>query len=62
MSVVSRITAKSEVMKFEVELDVNTDIYPMELDAYYSMVLATSVNLDGSEGFDILRYDHQGSG
>ena len=62
LSVVSRITAKSEVMKFEVELDVNTDIYPMELDAYYSMVLATSVNLDGSEGFDILRYDHQGSG
>ena len=49
-------------MKIDVELDVNTDIYPMELDAYYSMVLASSVNLDGKEGFDILKYEHQGSG
>ena len=42
--IVSRITAKSEVMKIDIELDVNTDIYPIELDAYYSMVLASSVN------------------
>ena len=54
----SRIEAKSEVMKIDIELDVNTDIYPMEKDAYYSMVLASSVNSDGSEDFDILRYDH----
>ncbi len=45
-------------MKIDIELDVNTDIYPMEKDAYYSMVLANSVNQDGSEDFDILRYDH----
>ena len=48
-------------MKIDIELDVNTDIYPMEKDAFYSMVIANSVNLDGSEDFDILRYDHQGS-
>ena len=58
----SRIEAKSEVMKIDIELDVNTDIYPMEKDAYYSMVIANSVNLDGSEEFDILRYDHFGGG
>ncbi len=57
--IVSRIEARSEVMKIDIELDVNTDIYPMEKEAYYSMVLANSVNLDGSEEFDILRYDHQ---
>ncbi len=59
---VSRIEAKSQIMKIDIELDVNTDIYPMEKDAYYSMVLANSVNQDGSEDFDILRYDHQGAG
>ena len=59
--IVSRIEAKSQIMKIDIELDVNTDIYPMEKDAYYSMVLANSVNQDGTEDFDILRYDHQGS-
>ena len=49
-------------MKIDIELDVNTDIYPMEKDSYYSMVIASSVNLDGSEEFDILRYDHAGAG
>ena len=56
----SRIEARSEVMKIDIELDVNTDVYPMEKDAYYSMVIANSVNLDGSEEFDILRYDAAG--
>ncbi len=46
-------------MKLDVEFDVNSDIYPMEEKAYYSMVVANSVNLDGSADFDILRYDHQ---
>ncbi len=55
---VSRVVARSEVMKIDVEFDVNSDIYPMEEGAYYSMVLANSVNLDGSSDFDILRYDH----
>ena len=42
------------------ELDVNTDIYPMESDAYYSMVIASSVNADESQEFDILKYDAAG--
>ena len=57
---VSRIEAKSQIMKIDIELDINTDIYPMEKDSFYSMVIANSVNLDGTEDFDILRYDHQG--
>ena len=47
--------------KLEIELDVNTDIYPMEKDAYYAMAIASSVNLDGSEDFDLFRYQHEGS-
>jgi hypothetical protein len=33
----------------------------MEKDAYYSMVIASSINTDGSEEFDIFRYQHEGS-
>ena len=47
--------------KLEIELDVNTDIYPMEKDAYYAMALATSLNQDGSEDFDIFAYQHEGT-
>ena len=61
LAIVSRIEAKSEVMKLDIQLDVNTDIYPMEKEAYYSMVLATSINTDGSEEFDLFRYQHEGS-
>ncbi len=57
---VSRIEARGQVMDINIELDVNTDIYPMEVDSFYTMVLASSVNSDGSEDFDILRYDHEG--
>lgn len=56
INLVSRIHAESEVNKFEVQLDVNTDLYPMEKEAYYAMCLASSINTDGSEDFDILRY------
>jgi DNA-directed RNA polymerase I, II, and III subunit RPABC3 len=59
---VSRIEAKSEVNKFDIELDVNTDIYPMEVDSYYALALATSLNQDGSEDFDVLTYINQGEG
>ena len=60
-SIVSRIEAKSEVNKLDIELDVNTDIYPMEKDAYYAMAIASSVNLDGTEDFDLFKYQHEGS-
>ena len=59
LCVVSRIQAHSEVHKMKIELDVNTDIYPMEEGACYKLCLATSVNSDGSDGFDIIRYENQ---
>ena len=57
----SRIEAKSEVNKFDIELDVNTDIYPMENQAYYAMALASSLNPDGSEEFDVFQYQNEGA-
>lgn len=47
--------------KLSIELDVNTDIYPMEEQAFYKLVLATSVNADGSDTFDVIRYETEGS-
>jgi hypothetical protein len=49
------------VLKLEIQLDVNTDIYPMEKDGYYSMAIASSINQDGSEEFDFFKYAHEGS-
>ena len=57
----SRISAKTKVNKLEIELDVNTDIYPIDKDSYYSLVLASSVNADGSDQFDIIRFENEGS-
>ena len=47
--------------KLSIELDINSDIYNMEAHAFYKMVLATSVNADGSDTFDIMRYENEGS-
>lgn len=58
--VVSRIKATSSVHRLTIQLDVNTEIYPMEM-TYYKMVLASSVNADGSDMFDIIRYENEGS-
>ena len=58
---VSRINAEARVNKLSIELDINSDIYPMEANAFYKMVLATSVNADGSDTFDIMRYENEGS-
>lgn len=57
--IVSRIEAVSEVNKLEIELDVNTDIYPMEKDGYYAMVIASSINQDSSTEFDFLRFNSE---
>jgi DNA-directed RNA polymerases I, II, and III subunit RPABC3 len=48
------------VHRLTIQLDVNTEIYPMEM-TYYKMVLASSVNADGSDMFDIIRYENEGS-
>jgi DNA-directed RNA polymerases I, II, and III subunit RPABC3 len=52
----------SKVNQLQIELDVNSDIYPMAVDECYKLVLASSVNADGSEKFDIITYQNQGSG
>ena len=42
-------------------MDVNTEIYQMAEGEFYKLVLASSVNADGSETFDIIQYENQGS-
>ena len=61
LRLVSRICAEARVNKLSIELDINSDIYPMEQHSFYKMVLATSVNADGSDTFDIMRYENEGS-
>ena len=55
---VSRIQATSNIHKMKIEMDVNTDIYPMAVDASYKFCLATSVNADGNDQFDIIRFEN----
>ena len=57
----SRVSASSQVYRLEIDLDVNTDIYPMASGEFYKLVLASSVNADGSDTFDIIQYENQGS-
>mmetsp|Transcript_25299 Transcript_25299/g.17883 ORF Transcript_25299/g.17883 Transcript_25299/m.17883 type:complete len:101 (-) Transcript_25299:85-387(-) len=33
----------------------------MAVDSFYSMVLATSLNADGHENFDIIKYENEGT-
>ena len=58
---VSRIQATSEVNKLAIELDINTEIYPVNKGEFYKLFIASSVNSDGSENFDIIRYENEGS-
>ena len=46
--------------KLEIELDVNTDIYPMQKGLYYALVLANSLTADGAEEFDLFRHANSG--
>ena len=52
---VSRISGKTEPNNFEIELDVNTDIYPMQKDCTYAMVIANSLTADGNQEFDLFK-------
>ena len=58
---VSRIAATSQTFKLQIELDINTEIYPVEEGAFYKLVIASSVNADGSDTFDMIRYENEGS-
>ncbi|KAK9102483.1 hypothetical protein Sjap_019737 [Stephania japonica] len=45
---VSRIVAQSEQFDMYMKLDVNTEIYPLRVDEKFTMVLAPTLNLDGT--------------
>ena len=57
---VSRISGITSTLKLTVELDVNTEIYPIEKDRNYALVLATSLTPDLNEDFDLFRYGPSG--
>ena len=42
--------------KLDIELDINTDIYPMQKGSWYALVLANSLTADGIEEFDLFRH------
>ncbi|XP_062213195.1 DNA-directed RNA polymerases II, IV and V subunit 8B-like [Phragmites australis] len=45
---VSRIEARSEQFDMHMQLDVATDVYPMHVGDKFTMVLAPTLNLDGT--------------
>ncbi|XP_019156365.1 PREDICTED: DNA-directed RNA polymerases II, IV and V subunit 8B-like [Ipomoea nil] len=45
---VNRIEARSEQFEMYMQLDINTDIYPIRQDEKFMMVLASTLNLDGT--------------
>ena len=40
---------------------MNSEIYPVQQGEFYKLVLASSVNADGTDSFDIIQYETQGS-
>ena len=49
LELVSRVSAYGMVNRLDIELDINTEIYPMAVEENYKLVLASSVNADGSD-------------
>ena len=54
---VSRVDAISEVYDCKLSFDVNVDAYPIQKGAYYSFVLAKSLNTDGMASPNTFSYD-----
>lgn len=48
LSLVSRIEAQSEEYAMNIQLDVNTEVYPIRVGEKFRMALAPTLNLDGS--------------
>ena len=44
----SRVEARSEQLDMYMQLDVATDVYPMHAGEKFNMVLAPTLNLDGT--------------
>ena len=58
---VSRIEARSEQFDMHMLLDVNTDIYPLQVDDKFTMGLASTLSLDGTPDdgtFDQVSHNH----
>lgn len=45
--------------QLEVELDVNSEIYPMEVKEHYDFAISTSLTNDGAPDFDLFQYAHE---
>ena len=48
MCTVSRVEARSEQLDMYMQLDVATDVYPVLAGEKFNMVLAPTLNLDGT--------------
>merc|ERR1712224_46839 len=59
---VSRISGETLLSHFKIELDVNTDIYPMKIDQHYSLCIANSLTADGNDDFDLFRQSRVSGG
>ncbi|CAG9310936.1 unnamed protein product [Blepharisma stoltei] len=46
---VSRIEASTEILEIQIALDIHSELYPMEPNQYHSIILASSLTLDGTE-------------
>ncbi|KAI8093197.1 RNA polymerase [Halteromyces radiatus] len=49
---VSRVIARSENYEMDLTLDVNSELYPLDIAEKFSLMLASSLALDGSTGTD----------
>lgn len=61
---VSRIEGVTEDLNCRIQLDVNTDIYSIKKDAYYSILLTKSLYADGSpspNNFNLEMYSKKNS-
>ncbi|PKU71620.1 hypothetical protein MA16_Dca004462 [Dendrobium catenatum] len=58
---VSRIEARSEQFDMYMQLDVNNELYPLLVGEKFTMVLASTLNLDGTpdSGYFMQQYQIQ---
>ncbi|XP_021907482.1 DNA-directed RNA polymerases II, IV and V subunit 8B-like [Carica papaya] len=58
---VSRIEARSEKLDLYMQLDVNTEVYPIKEKSNYVVLLTPSLNEDGSTAVNYHNLDGRGS-
>ncbi|KAL6079750.1 DNA-directed RNA polymerases I, II, and III subunit RPABC3 [Balamuthia mandrillaris] len=51
---VSRIEAQSENYEMQLVLDVNSDIYPVEIGEKFTMALASTLSADGEQDEEVI--------